>query len=557
VTTEEKKTVGLGFLGEILVRHGVVSAERLSAALEEQRGRGGRLGAVLVEAGFCTEEQIARALASQFRVAFEAPSPETADGPAAEKIGHEFLRRHGIVPFRGADGKIALATADPLDVEPLDRALALLGSNARTVVSLRRDVAAALDHLGRAGVESGGDSGGGAAPAAVARIDDRKIDAAAIVEELIQKGVRGRATDIHFEPEETAFRVRYRVDGILRQGGSFPKEYGPLVVSRLKILSELDVCEHRLPQDGRARFESTSGVVDLRVSILPTIYGEGCVLRVLDKARGVVAPSKLGVAERILDPLVKLMDRSHGLVLVTGPTGSGKTTTLYSLLSTVDAMARKVITVEDPVEYRFPLVRQVQVLSDIGLTFASALRSILRHDPEVVLIGEIRDRETAEIATRAALTGHLVLSTLHTNSAVGAVPRLLDMGVDPFLVTATVAGIVGQRLTRRLCAACSVPDPVPEHEKSQVPRPLREVADGRRKPVGCVQCNKTGFSGRLGLHELVLPDDMFKTLTMRRESEATLTVAAASGGYLPMSFDGWEKVLQGLTTHDEVKRVTM
>jgi type II secretory ATPase GspE/PulE/Tfp pilus assembly ATPase PilB-like protein len=548
-TAAGKKSGGLGFLGEILVRHGVLSADRLEAALQEQKGRGGRLGAVLVDAGFCSEEQIATALASQFRLPFERFHPRDADLPTARRLGLDFLKRHGVVPLAPAGKAPRLAVADPLEVEPIDRALALLGAPVPTVVGLRGEVMAALDHAMR--LDAVGETRA-AAPAEAAQEED----VSPLLNELLLKGIRARATDVHLEPEEKAFRVRYRIDGVLRQGGSFPKEKGPLIVSRMKILAQLDVCEHRLPQDGRARFDAPSGAVDLRVSVLPTIHGEGCVLRVLDKARAVVPPAKLGLAPRVLDPLLSLAQRPHGLVLVTGPTGSGKTTTLYSLLSTVDAMERKVITVEDPVEYQFPMVRQVQVQADVGLTFAAALRSILRHDPEVVLIGEIRDRETAEIATRAALTGHLVLSTLHTNTAPGAVPRLLDMGVDPFLVTATLVGVVGQRLTRRLCGECAVAAPLTAEERAALPAELRDAEDRRRAPRGCEVCGGAGFLGRVGLHELLLPNDEFRALTMRRAAEGELTAAATAAGYRPMTFDGVEKTLRGDTTVDEVLRVT-
>ncbi|HYC76994.1 MAG TPA: GspE/PulE family protein [Planctomycetota bacterium] len=535
---------GFGFLGEILVRHGVLSAERLAAALLEQKGRGGRLGQVLVDAGFCTDEQIARALAAQFRLPFAAVAPAELDLATARRLGLDFLRRHVIAPLTSKGRLPRLAVADPLDVEPVDRAQAMLGGPCETLVALRRDVLAALDHAAR--LDASGPN-----PAAEGRDDD----ASDLLREMLLKAVRARATDVHLEPEEHSFRVRYRIDGVLRQGGSFPKEKGPLIVSCMKMLSQLDVCEHRLPQDGRARLDAPSGQVDLRVSTLPTTFGESCVVRLLDRARGVPPPSELDLRPRILEPLSGIALRSHGLLLVTGPTGSGKTTTLYSLLSTIDALERKVITVEDPVEYQFPMVRQVQVHADVGLTFAVALRSILRHDPEVVLVGEIRDRETAEIAVRAALTGHLVLSTLHTNSATGAVARLLDMGVDPFLVTATLSGVVGQRLARRLCRECSTPHPLSQAERDALPEAVRAAPDLRRAPKGCEVCGGTGFLGRIGLHELVVPDDAFRAAVMRRASESELTAAAEAAGFLPMSVDGAEKTLAGLTTAAEILRV--
>jgi type IV pilus assembly protein PilB len=540
--TTKPSPAGVGYLGDILVRHGVLSAERLEAALSEQKGRGGRLGAVLVDAGFCTEEEIAKALAAQFRIPFVAFSPRDADLDAARRIGLDFLRRHALVPLKPRDRLFRLAVADPLDVEPVDRAQALLAVPVETVVALRRDVMTALDFAARADV----DAGGGA---------DAPEDATASLDEIILRGVRSRASDVHLEPEEKAFRVRYRIDGVLRQGGSFPKAAGPALIARVKVLASLDLCERRLPQDGRVRFQAPSGQVDLRVSVLPTIYGEGCVLRVLDKTRSVVDPGRLAIAPRILEPLLTLVQRPHGLVLATGPTGSGKTTTLYSLLSTVDAMERKVVTVEDPVEYEFPMVRQVQVQPDIGLTFAAALRAILRHDPEVVLIGEIRDRETAEIATRAALTGHLVLSTLHTNSSVGAIPRLIDMGVDPFLVSATLIGVLGQRLTRRLCGDCAAPDPLTADERALLPAELRTAADRRRAPKGCDLCGKSGFAGRVGLHELLVPDARIRRLISERANEDDLLRAAVDAGFRSMTHDGAEKVLDGTTTRVEVEKV--
>jgi type IV pilus assembly protein PilB len=536
---------GVGFLGDILVRHGVLTPDRLEAALSEQKGRGGRLGAVLVDAGFCTEEQIAKALAAQFRIPFVAFSPREADLAAARTLGLDFLRKHALVPLKAREKICRLAVSDPLDVEPVDRAQALLAVPIETVVALRRDVLTALDFAARAEAEQGG--------AVVAT--DAAEDVSSTLDEIILRGVRSRASDIHFEPEEKAFRVRYRIDGVLRQGGSYPKAAAPQIVARIKVLGGLDLCERRLPQDGRVRFQAPSGMVDLRVSVLPTIYGEGCVLRVLDKTRAVVSPQKLAVAPRILDPLLELVQRPHGLVLATGPTGSGKTTTLYSLLSTVDAMERKVVTVEDPVEYEFPMVRQVQVQADAGLTFAAALRAILRHDPEVILIGEIRDRETAEIATRAALTGHLVLSTLHTNSSVGAIPRLIDMGVDPFLVSATLIGVLGQRLTRRLCPECSLPDPHAPEERELLPAELKDRDDLRRTPRGCDLCGKSGFAGRIGLHELLIPDARIRRLVAERAGEDDLLSASVDAGFRSMAFDGAEKILAGRTTRIEVEKV--
>jgi type IV pilus assembly protein PilB len=538
VTTKAAPTARLG---DILVRQGVLAASRLEAALAEQRARGSRLGQVLVEGGYCTEEQIAQALTSQFRLEFVKAHDGDVDRGAAATLGLDFLRKHGLVPLRPSRKLLRLATSDPLEVEPIDRAQSILHVPLETVVMVRRDVAALLDSLA-------------AAQATVPATDSP--DGAKLLEDVFNQAASRRATDIHFEPDERSFCVRLRVDGMLERAGTWAKELAPLVVARVKNLAELDVCEHRLPQDGRVRVKLAAGAMDMRVSILPTVHGEACVIRVLDPNRSVLAPTALDMPQRVVEALLRLVQRPHGLVLVTGPTGSGKTTTLYSLLSTIDASTKKVITVEDPVEYAAPMVRQCQVKSAIGFTFAAALRSILRHDPEVVLIGEIRDKETAEIATRAALTGHLVLSTLHTNSAVGAVPRLLDMGIEPFLVASTVIGIVGQRLARRLCEACKTPGPLSGDERLALPPHLREVRDGACAPKGCPRCGNSGFRGRVGLYELVLPDERFRNGTHARASEAELLATAAASGFLPMSADGAEKVLLGITCQSEIDRVT-
>ncbi len=544
-------TPRLGILGETLVRQGVLTPGRLEMALSEQATRGGRLGAVLVDAGFCTEQQICQALAAQFHLAFVSIDSKDVDLETAHRIGVERLRARNMIPLKPSARRIRIATNDPLDVEAVDGVQALLHVPVETVVALKAEIAREIERVARLEPRPDAD-----APAKLAG-PASETDVNPLLDEVFQDAVHSRATDIHFEPDERVFRVRYRVDGVLRQGRTWPKETAALFIARVKVLADLDICEHRLPQDGRSQFTTPTGKVDMRISILPTVHGEGCVIRLLDTARGVEPPSSLEMAPRVLDPLLAMAQRPHGLILVTGPTGSGKTTTLYSLLSTIDAMEKKVITVEDPVEYTIPMVRQCQVKSSIGFTFASALRAILRHDPEVVLIGEIRDKETAEIATRAALTGHLVMSTLHTNSAAGAVPRLIDMGIEPFLVSSTLLGIVGQRLTRRLCKECSVPTETKVKKRIEFSAELQARADQRRDPVGCSNCARSGFKGRIGLHELFVIDDPMRKAILNRPTENELLELALSGDFRPMSFDGREKVLDGKTTQAEVDRVTM
>ncbi|MDF1837678.1 MAG: GspE/PulE family protein, partial [Planctomycetota bacterium] len=372
-----------------------------------------------------------------------------------------------------------------------------------------------------------------------------------LAQAVMEDGVRRGATDIHVEPEEFLTRVRLRIDGVLQAGESLPKETTDALISRIKILADLDIAEKRRPQDGRMRTEVDGREVDMRVSLIPVTFGENLVLRVLDRSSGTIALPGLGFEESICKRLNDISDAPHGIFLVTGPTGSGKTTTLYSLLAQVDALSRNVATVEDPVEYQVPLVRQSQVESGIGFGFLEGLRSLLRQDPDVILVGEIRDPETAEMAIKAAMTGHLVLSTLHTNSAIGAIPRLLDLRIPAYLLEDSMLGVVGQRLVRKVCAVCAEPyEPTPDELIF-----LEGNIGTPRKGVGCDHCDQTGLSGRLVLHELFMPDKEFGRLLRDGASVGEIHSHAKETGYMDMADDGRAKVRAGITTIDEVLRV--
>ena len=552
-------------LGEILIGCGAVTADDVATALAA-RGPGERLGEVLVRLGACAQRDVARALAEQTGMRLADLRGFVPEQAALDAVPARLVFRSRVVPLARKNGRLQVATADPYSVAALDELRLLTGLEVEAQLAPQEDLDEAIARLYGVGAEALDRAEVGARAAThdseVEGDLDAKDDAALIqfVNRLLLDALTARASDIHIEPAQNDLKVRYRVDGVL-QPAQLPRElnrFQAAIVSRLKIMASLDIAEKRLPQDGRFRVRVQGRELDVRVSVIPNIYGEGVVLRVLDAAGGVSSLSleQVGLAEHHATAMRRMLAAPNGIVLVTGPTGSGKSTTLYAGLREVDRVTLKVITVEDPVEYRLEGVSQIQVRDKIGLTFARALRSILRHDPDVVLVGEIRDQETAEIAVQAALTGHLVLSTLHTNDAAGAIPRLVDMGVEPFLVAATIEGLIAQRLLRRVCDACAEVAPPSEADRALLAElgalDLATIRRGR----GCEACQGRTYRGRTAVFEMIPVDEGLRELTTQGASAVKLRAHARARGLGSLRDDGLRLARLGITTPEEVARVT-
>ena len=552
-------------LGSILLESGTLTEDQLMDAIDEQQLRGQSLGRTLVELGIISETQLVRALASQVGMEFIELGEYQVDRMAVAMVPASVCRRHNAIPIGMTDGVLRIAMSNPGNVVAVDDFRTLTRMPVEPVVATYDDVVQAIDRYCRAdneleGLQEEMEQAEGA-------LDLENLDFSAAVEDdapivrfvnlLITQAIQDRASDIHIEPGENELMVRYRIDGVLHEMQRAPKAIAAGVTSRLKIMSEIDIAERRKPQDGRLSVNHQGRKIDLRVATLPTVWGEKVVMRILDNSTATLDLKDLGLRQRNQDAFKESYTKPYGMILVTGPTGSGKSTTLYATLNQVARPEINVITVEDPVEYRIPGINQVQVNVKAGLTFASALRSILRSDPDVVLLGEIRDHETAQIAIEAALTGHLVLSTLHTNDAPSAMTRLTEMGIEPFLVGSAVDCVVAQRLARRLCPHCAV-----EHKGVTVdmlPKSLEYPADQPvptlMKAGGCNRCSNTGYRGRVALHEIMLVDEAIERLTVGRASTNEILRAAQANGMETLIQDGWAKVVEGITSIEELMRV--
>ncbi|MGB2757824.1 MAG: ATPase, T2SS/T4P/T4SS family [Acidimicrobiia bacterium] len=548
-------------LGQRLVAAGLIDDRVLSDALEEQRTTGRILGRILLERGAITECDLLIELAAGFGVEFAHLSPTGIDTAVAMLIPESLARRHQVVPIRWEGNALVVATSDPGNVIALDDVRAVTGSIIQPVVAVSVEIADIIDHLYRLDslVE-------GVAREAAEEFKDEDIgDMQAVVQDapivkyvnlLVAQAVADRASDIHVEPTEFDLRIRYRIDGVLHEVMRSPKSIQAGVISRLKVMSDIDISERRIPQDGRISLKVGGLSIDLRVATLPTVHGEKVVMRILDNNQSVLSLEDLGFATDNLERYSSCYKKPYGTILVTGPTGSGKSTTLYATLNQLNTPDRNVITVEDPVEYRLAGVNQVQVHSRAGLSFAAALRSILRSDPDIVLIGEIRDKETATIAIEAALTGHLVLSTLHTNDASTAPMRLVEMGVEPFLVASALDCIVAQRLARKLCTNCreAVSLESIEMDLSTLGGALVD-AEHVHKARGCSSCGFTGYRGRFGLHEVLVMNESIRGHVLTRSSTEEILKQAKIDGMATLREDGLRKVVAGWTTLEEVMRV--
>ena len=552
-------------LGDILKDMGLATDEQIAGALAKQAETRQRLGQILVDDGIVTELDLARALGAKFGVTYIDLTEVTLDGAASGYIDEKLARRYGVAPVRFLDDNTLLvAMVDPQNLVALQDLEIITGFSIRPAIASAEDIYGAIAKLYRERAEideSGLDADEfkdlEAEPTDIREASD-EAPIVKLVNSVIAQSVDDGASDIHFEPQAKELLVRFRIDGVLHEIMSVPRRMQPAVISRLKIMAELDIAERRVPQDGRIGLIVGGKPIDMRVASLPTVYGEKIVMRLLDKSNVLLGLEDLGFSDKALKRFRKSFLKPYGAILVTGPTGSGKSTTLYAALNILNSTEKNVITVEDPVEYRLTGINQVQVNTRAGMTFAAALRSILRCDPDIVMVGEIRDRETALIAIESALTGHLVLSTLHTNDAPGALSRLTEMGIEPFLTASAVDCVLAQRLARRLCKDCKEPYTATKEmlRKNDFPPEICERDDVvlyRHK--GCSRCNNTGYRGRLGLYEVMIVSEAIRRLTVERKSADEISRVAAAEGMKSLREDGMEKVLQGMTSVEEIARV--
>ncbi|MFN0107147.1 MAG: GspE/PulE family protein [Bryobacteraceae bacterium] len=542
-------------LGELLIAKRLIQQEDLDRALELQKERGEKIGKLLIELGFVAQRDVLVTLSEQLHIPLVAIDGATFTAPETDGLAARFLRQSRCLPMGLNEYGLTLAMADPLDFETIAAVRGFTGLRVTPVLAAEGEIVDAIDkHYGQAARnENEADFGEGVSGNEdLEHLRDMASEAPVIrmVNATIASAVEKRASDIHIEPFEKLFRIRYRIDGVLYEQEQPPKEMKAAMISRVKLMAKLNIAERRLPQDGRIKVKTLGREVDLRVSTLPTLYGESVVMRLLDRSAGeqFYDLRKLGFTDYMLERMEFYTQLPHGIMFVTGPTGSGKSTTLYSALKRINGIERKIITIEDPVEYQMDGINQIHVNPQIGLTFASGLRHIVRQDPDVIMVGEVRDRETADVAIRSALTGHFVFSTLHTNDAPSAVTRLTDMGVENYLISSSVVSILAQRLVRKICAHCKEPGP----------RRLRpegiEVPTWRGR--GCERCFGSGYTGRVGIFELMELNEEIRRMITRNEDASVLTAAARRNGMRTLREDGWDKVSEGVTTSEEVMRVT-
>ncbi len=572
--SEEKKS-----FGDHLVRLGVISSDQLRKALQEQKRAGERLEQTLIRLKYTDETRVLQSLAKYSDLPFVDLDTYMIDEKLVRLIPEELARRHRLIPLFKIGSTLTVAMANPLNIHALDEIRSKTKTDVEIAISTDEKIQKAIDqHYGFSVTQFQNSlehyaKGSGEEPSPEASEYRKTYELVAreflpgqieeapagqIFDIIMIQAIRDRASDIHFEPEEKALRIRFRIDGFLYEFLTLPKAIHPSLTSRIKVLAEMDIAETRLPQDGNFNVKLESRGFEIRVSTFPTIYGENVVLRLLDQTSPLIKLEDLGFAEEMLRRFKQLLRRPNGIILVTGPTGSGKTTTLYACLNLINSMDKNIITIEDPVEYRLSLIRQTQVNLKAGITFAKGLRSILRQDPDVIMVGEIRDLETSEVATQAALTGHLVLSTLHTNDASEAIARLMDIGVEPYLISSSVVGVLAQRLIRTICPNCKVSyqgDPGVLAELGET------LANSKESPTlyrgkGCKNCKQSGYLGRMGIFELFSVNEKIKQLISDKASTQMIRQAAKDGtGMISLREDGLHKVLKGMTTLEEIDRV--
>ncbi|MGZ8765305.1 MAG: GspE/PulE family protein [Acidimicrobiia bacterium] len=552
-------------LGTLLVSQGLLPRDKLDAALAEHAETGKPLPRVLIERGYVNEVDLVRALAAQVGLEFVDLSEVSVDASVAMLIPENLSRKYQALPIFWEEHRLVVAIADPSNVFAVDDIRAITGADIRTVVATSGQLAELIDRFHRldgevdtVAQEAADELGPGDDISSLSEIiEDAPI--VKFVNLLITQAVSDRASDIHVEPGERDLRIRFRIDGVLHEVMHSPKSIQNGVISRLKVMAEIDIAERRLPQDGRISLTVSGKPIDLRVATLPTVYGEKVVMRILDKGQAVLTLDELGFLPEVMSRYEESYTKPYGTILVTGPTGSGKSTTLYATLNILNEPSRNVITIEDPVEYRLAGINQIQVNARAGLTFATALRSILRADPDIVLLGEIRDRETAVIGIEAALTGHLVLSTLHTNSAASTPMRLVEMGVEPFLVTSALDCVLAQRLARRLCDRCKEAYQPTESELVEAGWRVEDLGANEWptlfRHIGCSSCGRTGYRGRFAIHEVMLITEDVERMIIERRSTDDIQKTAVMQGMLTLREDGLRKVGMGQTSLEEVFRV--
>jgi type IV pilus assembly protein PilB len=559
MTTVKRKSKQLG---QILIELGFITPEQLETALEEHRKTPKSLGRVLIDLGMIKEADLVRALAEQVGLEFVDLNEFPIDATSTVLLPEALSRRYRAIPIGERDGRLLVAMSDPANVYALDDIRTITGRDVQPVVATANDVEEAIQKFSGmdSQVEAMASIAAESVDEATADLEEALEDAPIVklVNAIMTQAVGDRASDVHLEPAEHNVRIRFRVDGVLHEPmPPAPKSIQGGLISRLKVMADLNIAERRVPQDGRISMKVGGRALDLRVATLPTVHGEKVVIRVLDKSNALLRLEDLGFLENAYDRFSDSFRKPYGAILVTGPTGSGKSTTMYSTLNILNEESKNIITVEDPVEYRLAGVNQMQVNPKAGLTFASALRSILRADPDIVLIGEIRDKETATIAIEAALTGHLVLSSLHTNDAPSAISRLVEMDVETFLVASAIDAVVAQRLARKLCERCRVvyqPEQA-ELEAAGFPEWLWPEIPQLFKAQGCPACSNTGYRGRIGLYEVMQMSEEIERLTVERASADAIRNVAVQQGMMTLRDDGLEKARMGITTLDEVARV--
>lgn len=564
-------------IGEIFVTAGLVTAEQLNEATEKQRqlGTSEKIGDVLVSMGMMSERDKVRCLGIQWGVQYHDLSENPAEPEAVKCVSQDLARRYKVIPVMKRNGTITLAMKNPLDIFAIDEVKLITGAEIEPVIATEEDIVTAIAQQYTGSYETSevvSELMDDIQTSDISLTESESSDDEVSIEELrelseeapvvrltgliITRGIQDKCSDIHLEPGRSALRVRYRIDGIMHDGLTVPKKVQASLVSRIKIMADMDIAEKRAPQDGRISASVGGKQYDFRVSTLPNINGEKVVLRVLDKSSIHVGLNKLGFLPETLELFQSVISRTYGIILVTGPTGSGKSTTLYSVLSQLNSGEKNILTIEDPVEYELPGVTQTQVNPRAGVTFASGLRTMMRQDPDIIMVGEIRDQETAMIAIEAALTGHLVLATLHTNDAPGSVTRLLDMGIESFLIGSAVAGVLAQRLLRLICPKCKESYSPPRDAVKHLGMNIEEGTDvtffrGR----GCDFCKGTGYKGRVGIYELMPITDKIRDLILARASSYAIKEAAVEAGMKTLRDDAMQKILLGLTTVEESLRV--
>jgi len=551
-------------LGQVLQQLGYVTAEQVTQALEIQSRTGERIGQILIDMKVLTDEQLAQAMGKQWGYRYLNLAEARIDPDAVKLVPHSLALRLRVIPVTWERGRLVLAMTDPLNVIAVDDVRLIAGQEVEPVITTEEALMAAINHHYQVEAPAEALAREGGSDFAEITEDEVSLEllktlvedapVVRLLNTIIEEGVRESASDIHIEQQRTGLLVRYRVDGVLHDVMKPPRDVRAALISRAKIMADLDIAERRRPQDGRIHFKTSGRTVDLRVSTLPTVFGEKVVMRILDQSTPLIGLNRLGFHSDTLRQWEQAISTPYGMILVTGPTGSGKTTTLYATLGTINSLEKNIVTVEDPVEYQLPRINQVQVNIKAGLTFANSLRSILRQDPDIVMVGEMRDRETAEIGVQAALTGHLVLTTLHTNDAASAVTRLIDMGVEPFLVSSSVIAILAQRLARQICPHCkSAYTPPPDALKRLGLE--QEQAVSLFRGQGCEECRFTGYKGRIGVFELLMLSDGVRDLIVRRAPSTEIKSLAVREGMQTLRDDGLEKVLSGVSTIDEILRV--